>query len=146
MSRCPMPRHRTGWFQVAHPSELEPGTARPPKHFGHELVLYRGALGEPVLLDPHCPHMGAHLGHGGRVRDGCVACPFHGWRVDGGGACVDPPLLVEGDSPIGLARVVLEKQGAIPGGEGLGRWSRRPRESRAFAARGRSIPRTSARL
>ena len=36
--------------------------------------------------DAFCPHLGAHLGHGGTV-DGCeLVCPFHGWRFDAEGA------------------------------------------------------------
>src|SRR4030095_9448483 len=35
--------------------------------------------------DAFCPHLGAHLGHGGTV-DGCeIVCPFHAWRYDGEG-------------------------------------------------------------
>ncbi|MEI2650745.1 MAG: Rieske 2Fe-2S domain-containing protein [Microthrixaceae bacterium] len=33
-----------------------------------------------------CPHLGAHLGHGGKVLDCEIACPFHGWRFDAQGA------------------------------------------------------------
>jgi hypothetical protein len=29
--------------------------------------------------------LGAHIGHGGKVVDCEVACPFHGWRYDGAG-------------------------------------------------------------
>ncbi|CAF4939253.1 unnamed protein product, partial [Rotaria socialis] len=37
-----------------------------------------------------CPHMGAHLGVGGKIRHGtCIECPFHGWTFDGEtGDCV----------------------------------------------------------
>jgi phenylpropionate dioxygenase-like ring-hydroxylating dioxygenase large terminal subunit len=41
--------------------------------------------------EAHCPHVGAHLGHGGRVVGECIRCPFHGWRFDGSGACVEVP-------------------------------------------------------
>lgn len=41
------------------------------------------------MLDPICPHMGAHIGYGGSVVDGALRCPFHGLRFDGTGKCVE---------------------------------------------------------
>ena len=32
------------------------------------------------MLSGHCRHLGAHIGHGGKVVGDCVECPFHGWR------------------------------------------------------------------
>ena len=41
--------------------------------------------------DAFCPHLGAHLGHGGAV-EGCeLRCPFHGWKFDAEGANTDIP-------------------------------------------------------
>jgi 3-ketosteroid 9alpha-monooxygenase subunit A len=91
MSRFPFPRYPNGWFQVAYSDELAPGVALPLQYFGRELVLFRDAAGEARVLDAHCPHMGAHLGHGGQVEDGCLRCPFHAWEFDGAGACVRVP-------------------------------------------------------
>ena len=56
------------------------------------LVLFRGADGVPAALIDRCPHRGVRLSLG-RVRvDGCIECPFHGWRFDGGGNNVHVPL------------------------------------------------------
>ena len=30
--------------------------------------------------DAYCPHLGAHLGHGGIINGECIECPFHAWR------------------------------------------------------------------
>ena len=84
-------RHARGWFVVSTSAELQAGEVRPLRYWGRELVLFRGASGEAVLLDAHCPHLGAHLGHGGRVVGDSLRCPFHGWRFDGAGACVEVP-------------------------------------------------------
>jgi 3-ketosteroid 9alpha-monooxygenase subunit A len=35
--------------------------------------------------------MGAHVGVNVKVSGGCVACPFHGWKFDGTGHCVEIP-------------------------------------------------------
>jgi phenylpropionate dioxygenase-like ring-hydroxylating dioxygenase large terminal subunit len=37
-----------------------------------------------------CPHRSARLSQGW-VADGCLVCPYHGWRFDGSGACVEIP-------------------------------------------------------
>jgi phenylpropionate dioxygenase-like ring-hydroxylating dioxygenase large terminal subunit len=81
-----------GWFIVARADELGAGEVMPLSAFGRELVLFRTGAGEPCLLDAHCPHLGAHLGVGGRVDGDTIQCPFHGWRFDGGsGQCVEVP-------------------------------------------------------
>lgn len=91
MNRFPMPRYPNGWFQVAYSDELAPGAVRPLRYFGKDLVLFRTEGGEAKLLDAHCPHLGAHLGHGGKVKGDCIECPFHAWKFDGAGACVEVP-------------------------------------------------------
>lgn len=81
-----------GWFIVAESRSIEPGEVRALYYFGKDLVLYRAADGTPRVMDAHCPHLGAHLAVGGRVEDGCVRCPFHGWKFDGeSGECVEIP-------------------------------------------------------
>lgn len=81
----------TGWFQVAWSDELGPGDVKPLRYFGQELVLYRGESGRPVVFDAFCPHLGAHLGYGGKVCGDDVICPFHGWRFDSSGENVEIP-------------------------------------------------------
>jgi phenylpropionate dioxygenase-like ring-hydroxylating dioxygenase large terminal subunit len=90
-SRFPFPRYPNGWFQVGYSEDVKPGGVLPLKYFGHDLVLFRTEEGKAHLLDAHCPHMGAHLGYGGKVDRGCVRCPFHAWRYDGTGQCVEVP-------------------------------------------------------
>ncbi len=74
-----------GWFQVGWPHEVEPGTTKPLFYFGRHLVWWRDETGVPHVQDAFCPHLGAHLGHGGKVLGCEIACPFHGWRFDGDG-------------------------------------------------------------
>ena len=89
--RFPLPRYPTGWFQVLWSNELEPEQSIPATNFGQDLVIYRGASGEVSVLDAHCPHMGAHLGHGGRVEGDELVCPFHAWRFGHDGQCKGIP-------------------------------------------------------
>ena len=80
-----------GWFAVEWSHCLGEGEVKAIRCFGRDLVLYRSRSGQPFLLDAYCPHLGAHLGVGGRVVGDSVRCPFHGWRFDGTGQCVEIP-------------------------------------------------------
>jgi phenylpropionate dioxygenase-like ring-hydroxylating dioxygenase large terminal subunit len=69
----------TGWFMVGWSAEFLTGQARPLRYLGEDLVAYRDDDGELHVLQAHCRHLGAHLGHGGKVNGDCIECPFHGW-------------------------------------------------------------------
>ena len=49
------------------------------------IVGWEGPDG-PVAAVAVCAHLGADLSSGGVARDGCIQCPFHGWRYDADGA------------------------------------------------------------
>ena len=64
---------------------------RPLYYFDRHLVAWRDDAGELHVQDAFCPHLGAHLGHGGTV-EGCeLVCPFHGWKFDAEGTNTDIP-------------------------------------------------------
>ena len=62
------------------------------------LVLFRGANGEATALRDRCLHRNAALS-GGKVFDGCIGCPYHGWTYDASGACVAVPSAGPGVVP-----------------------------------------------
>jgi 3-ketosteroid 9alpha-monooxygenase subunit A len=70
----------TGWFMVGWSPEFPIGGVRPLHYFGEDLVAYRDEHAELHVLEAHCKHLGAHIGHGGKVVGDCVECAFHGWR------------------------------------------------------------------
>ncbi len=80
-----------GWFAVAWSKDLLPGEVKPIHYFGQDLVLFRTRSGQAKVLDAYCAHLGAHLGHGGRVVGEGIRCPFHAWQYDGDGRCVQIP-------------------------------------------------------
>ncbi|MFO0548790.1 MAG: aromatic ring-hydroxylating dioxygenase subunit alpha [Polyangiaceae bacterium] len=88
-SRGPFTGFANVWTPVAFSSEV---TTRPlsVRVAGTPVVLFRGANGEPAALFDRCPHRGVALSLG-KVREGCLECPFHGWRFDGTGAAVEVP-------------------------------------------------------
>src|SRR5437660_599117 len=65
-SRFPMPPFPSGWFRVATSADVSRGAVKPLRYFGKDLVVSRGEDGKAHVLDAHCPHMGAHLGYGGK--------------------------------------------------------------------------------
>jgi nitrite reductase/ring-hydroxylating ferredoxin subunit len=77
------------WY-IALPSRELAGRPKPVELFGASLVAWRDLAGRPVLMPRECPHMGASLA-GGRVVDGFLQCPFHCWRFDASGTCVEIP-------------------------------------------------------
>jgi len=85
--RFPFPPFPNGWFPVCFADEVPAGEVVSLHRFGRDLVAWRDAAGEVRVADAYCPHLGAHLGHGGAVVDGELRCPFHHWRYEGSGAC-----------------------------------------------------------
>lgn len=90
-SRYPFSHYPNSWFQVALSRDLSPGQVLPLRYFGKELVAFRTESGEAKVLDAHCPHLGAHLGHGGKVKGEHIECPFHAWQFNGDGQAVSIP-------------------------------------------------------
>jgi nitrite reductase/ring-hydroxylating ferredoxin subunit len=90
MNRYPFPIPY-GWFQVGYPTDVAPGDVKPLYYFGRDLVLWRDDDGHAHLNDAFCPHLGAHLGHGGNVSNCQLVCPFHGWKFDGDGVNSEIP-------------------------------------------------------
>lgn len=77
------------WYAVLSSRELG---KRPvgKTRFGEHLVFWRDGYGKAVCFDNRCPHRGADLSLG-RLRDGTLACPYHGFRYDASGRCVEVP-------------------------------------------------------
>ena len=74
-------------------SQLDPADLR--KNLGYvsqDLAMGRGEDGQVRMLDAYWKHLGAHMGHGGKVHGNLLECPFHAWRYDGDdGAVKDIP-------------------------------------------------------
>lgn len=82
---------RRYWQPAALSEELdEPRPVVAVTLLGEDLVLFRDQAGRPGLLDRYCPHRGVDLCFG-RLEDGGLRCPFHGWLFDVDGACLETP-------------------------------------------------------
>jgi phenylpropionate dioxygenase-like ring-hydroxylating dioxygenase large terminal subunit len=85
------------WWPVATLAELERGKPLARRLHGVPLVLFRDAAGEPAILHDRCPHRHAPLSEG-RLHNGELACPYHGWRFDESGRCTCVPGIDEAGS------------------------------------------------
>lgn len=125
-----------GWYYLCPESELAPGRLRSVRLAGDEWVLWRGLDGGLRLQSAWCPHLGAHLGHGGRVDGSTVVCPFHGFAFDGQGICVATGY---GTRPPRRAllptRPVIALHGLIYGwvGQGAPGWTPAPVEGEGWS-------------
>jgi 3-ketosteroid 9alpha-monooxygenase subunit A len=103
-----------GWFVVGYSGELGPGEVKALRYFDQDLVMWRGEDGGVRILDAHCCHLGAHLGHGGTVEGNDIRCPFHAWEFDGAGTCTKVPYAKKIPPKAGMrAWKVEERNGLI---------------------------------
>lgn len=80
-----------GWYAMAYSKDLAPKDVKPLFFFDQHLVLFRTENGDAQLLEPYCPHLGAHIGHGGKVVGESIACPFHAWQFNINGEVTSIP-------------------------------------------------------
>jgi 5,5'-dehydrodivanillate O-demethylase oxygenase subunit len=82
---------RRYWHPVAAAAELtEEKPIRAVKILEEELVVYRDKKGQYGLVGEHCPHRSASLAYG-RVDEEGIRCPYHGWKFDRTGKCLQQP-------------------------------------------------------
>ncbi|MEX1365817.1 MAG: aromatic ring-hydroxylating dioxygenase subunit alpha [Nannocystaceae bacterium] len=104
------------WYVVLESKEVRPGKPLAARRFGLDMVMWRDEHGAVRAVADRCPHRGAALS-AGKVRDGHIECPFHGFRFDGEGTCVEVPCNgPEGQRPQHLATrafVLREEHGFV---------------------------------
>lgn len=107
-----MQQLREHWFVAATSQQVH------KKPFGcmvlaTPLVLFRNGDGIVAMSD-RCPHRNAPLS-AGRIIDGTIQCPYHGWRFNAQGDCTFRPGVIE---PAGSAGCVetfsaVERHGLV---------------------------------
>ncbi len=78
------------WHPVAYASELEDDGPYSATLLDVPVVLWRDDAGRLVAMRDVCIHRGTALSLGW-LADGCIVCPYHGWRYQPDGACADIP-------------------------------------------------------
>jgi len=86
----PVERYARGWHCLGLASDYRDGKPHSLGVFGTRLVVFPDQEGQLKGLTAWCPHMGADLGLG-ELKDGTVACRFHGWQWGGDGGCKHIP-------------------------------------------------------
>jgi phenylpropionate dioxygenase-like ring-hydroxylating dioxygenase large terminal subunit len=77
---------RNQWYVVLEANEVKPGKVLGVTRMGEKLAFWRGPDGKVTCMTDRCPHLGASLCMG-KVRDGGLACPFHGLEFAPDGHC-----------------------------------------------------------
>lgn len=77
------------WYIACQSSKLKGEPLRSTIYDQH-LVLFRSKNGEPVCLPDYCLHRHTPLSKG-KVKDGCIVCPYHGWAFSKDGSIADIP-------------------------------------------------------
>ena len=83
---------RSYWLPAMLASEL-PENGCPPvrvKLLGERLIAWRDGNGNYALMDEFCAHRGTSLWVG-RNEEGGLRCPYHGWKYDHTGQCIEVP-------------------------------------------------------
>ena len=90
---------REYWFP-ALPSREFPhadGDVKRMRLLGENLVMFRDSEHQMGALAEACPHRGASLYFGRNEQCG-LRCPYHGWKFDINGICVDMPTEPDGST------------------------------------------------
>lgn len=80
-----IPALRNYFYPICYTSDLTDA----PRHFrifGEDYVAFRDESGKAAAIADRCPHRGGRLSQGW-VKNGCVACPYHGWEFGSDGKC-----------------------------------------------------------
>jgi phenylpropionate dioxygenase-like ring-hydroxylating dioxygenase large terminal subunit len=101
------------------PLDFSPEVTGKPKRvtaLGQEFVLFRTPDGRAQVMSDLCVHRGGALSDGW-LEDGCIVCPYHGWKYKPDGECVRIPANLPGVPVPRKARVdsypTVEKYGWV---------------------------------
>ncbi len=88
---------RRYWYPIAARSEMDNRWTQRVRLLGEDLVLFKDRSGKFGLIAEACPHRRASLAYGIPTEDG-IRCPYHGWKFDGTGRCLEQPNEPEGSN------------------------------------------------
>ncbi|MDZ4833880.1 MAG: aromatic ring-hydroxylating dioxygenase subunit alpha [Candidatus Melainabacteria bacterium] len=82
------------WYVVGEASEVTAETQPVRKKIlGQNLALFLDKDGKYSAVNDICPHMGAQLSLG-KVKDGCLVCPYHHFAYNSKGGCESVPAII----------------------------------------------------
>ena len=91
--RFPFTPFPIGWYWIEFSDNIKKGKLYSKQWMGQQTVYWRGETGDVCLAKAICPHLGANLTpeRGGKLQEGCLVCPFHGFTYNSQGLCVNTP-------------------------------------------------------
>ncbi|RYY73522.1 MAG: aromatic ring-hydroxylating dioxygenase subunit alpha [Gammaproteobacteria bacterium] len=109
-----MTENKEYWWPVALASDVNGNIPHAIIFNQKPLVAFRSLDNQVHTLNDFCPHRFAPLSRG-KIVDGEVQCPYHGWQFNGAGVCTRVPgLNIELDkSPLIQTYAVQENSGLI---------------------------------
>ncbi|HAH10034.1 MAG TPA: 2Fe-2S ferredoxin [Alphaproteobacteria bacterium] len=83
------------WYFALPSRAVPPGRMTPKEFLGEPVMFARDLQGQVFAFRDLCPHRGVPLS-AGKLVEGTVECPYHGWRFKPSGQCHHIPSLVSG--------------------------------------------------
>ncbi len=83
---------RRYWIPALLSSEIAEPDCPPVrvKLLGERLIAFRDSMGRIGIMDEFCAHRGVSLWFGRNEENG-LRCPYHGWKYDVTGQCIEVP-------------------------------------------------------
>lgn len=79
------------WYVIGRPSDISYRKPFKATVWGNNYAVWRNSTtGEYYAIDDACPHKGASLSDG-KLKNGCISCPYHGYEYGGDGKLVHIP-------------------------------------------------------
>lgn len=89
-----LPPFPEGWYFVGSRRAILKEKLIQKAWMGEKIVVWCDDKAQICVARSTCPHLGSDLGPGagGKIRDNCLVCPFHGYEYDVTGKCVATPF------------------------------------------------------
>ncbi|MEL6599341.1 MAG: Rieske 2Fe-2S domain-containing protein [Pseudomonadota bacterium] len=113
----PEPESVAAWVDVGAPEEIPEGRAKVIRLTGEERAAVFRIAGHLSAVSNACAHQGGPLGEG-RVIDGCITCPWHGFQYRPEDGCSPAPFtekIPTYDLKLEDGRVWLRREANPPG-------------------------------
>lgn len=90
LDRARITAERDGYKRACRTDEIREDRGKAVKVGGERVAVFRHE-GRVFALSNVCRHQGGPVGEG-RIQDGCVTCPWHGWQYKPDDGCSPPPF------------------------------------------------------
>jgi nitrite reductase/ring-hydroxylating ferredoxin subunit len=105
------------WVDACALADLQEARGKSVSLPGGERVAVFRFNGKISAISNVCAHQGGPLGEG-RIIDGCITCPWHGYQYRPGDGCAPPPFTEKLPTyrvRIGDGRVLVSRESLPPG-------------------------------